>query len=179
MRNLIVIIAILAVAHVAQVGCDQGPETRSEANASSDAIPAALVLSSAPANAQDVKAAKANLKPGDEVVLHGVIGGRVDPIASNRAILTVIDPSLQTCDKMGGGDDHCKTPWDACCEDQDTVTRAAATVQVVNDKGQPLKVGLNGHKGIAPGKDVTVAGKVRSADEKNLVVDATGIYVKS
>jgi hypothetical protein len=80
---------------------------------------------------------------------------------------------------MTTGNDHCKTPWDACCEDQQTIAAAAATVQVVNDKGQPLKVGLNGHKGIAPGKDVTVTGKVRSADEKNLVVDATGIYVKS
>ena len=79
---------------------------------------------------------------------------------------------------MSGGDDHCKTPWDACCEPQETIAAGAATVQVVNDKGQPLKVGLNGHKGIAPGKDVTIAGKVRSADANNLVIDATGIYVK-
>lgn len=176
MRNLIVLTAVLAVV---LVGCDRGPETRSAENASSDAIPATLVLDSAPADAKDVKLAKLGLKPGDEVVVHGVIGGRVDPIAENRAIMTVIDPSLQTCDKMGGGDDHCKTPWDACCEDQETITAGAATVQVVNDKGQPLKVGLNGHKGIAPGKDVTVAGKVRSADGGNLVIDATGIYVKS
>ena len=176
MRILMTLVGMLAVA---LVGCDRGPAVRSDANASSDAIPATLVLSSAPANATDVKAAKAIVKPGDAVVLHGVIGGRVDPLAANRAIMTVIDPSLETCDKMKGGDDHCKTPWDACCEEQETIAAAAATVQVVNDQGQPLKVGLNGYQGIAPGKDVTVVGRVRSADEKNLVVDATGIYVKS
>jgi hypothetical protein len=177
MRFSIVILVLVGL--IVVVGCDRGATAESKPEAPSDAIPAALVLANAPANAKDVKLAKANLKPGDEVVLHGVIGGRVDPIAQNRAIITVIDPSLQTCDKMTTGNDHCKTPWDACCEDQQTIAAAAATVQVVNDKGQPLKVGLNGHKGIAPGKDVTVTGKVRSADEKNLVVDATGIYVKS
>ena len=179
MRSLIGLIGLIGVFAAALVGCDRGPEPRGDANGTSDAVPAALVLASAPADAKDVKAAKANLKPGDEVVLRGVIGGRVDPIAANRAIMTVIDPSIQTCDKMEGGDDHCKTPWDACCEEQESIAAAAATVQVVNDKGQPLKVGLNGHKGIAPGKDVTVAGKVRSVGEKNLIVDATGIYVKS
>ena len=177
MKILFVMLSLFAA--VAIIGCDRGATAESKTEGPSDAVPTALVLASAPANSRDVKAAKHGLKPGDEVVLHGVIGGRVDPIAQNRAIMTVIDPSLQTCDKMTTGNDHCKTPWDACCEDQETITAAAATVQVVNDKGQPLKVGLNGHKGIAPGKDVTVVGKVRSADEKNLVVDATGIYVKS
>src|SRR5688500_17845844 len=173
MRIFIVFIASLAIA---SAGCDRGPEVRSESTAA-DAIPASLVVATAPANAKDVKAAKDGVKPGDDVVVHGVIGGRVDPIAANRAIITVIDPSIQTCDKMGS-DDHCKTPWDACCVPADEVTASAATVQVVNDKGQPLKVGLDGHKGIAPGKDVTVAGKVRSADANNVVIDATGIYVK-
>lgn len=178
MRFLTVMLALVGL--IVVVGCDRrGATAESKPQAPSDAIPPTLVLASAPANAKDVKLAKATLKPGDEVVLHGVIGGRVDPLAANRAIMTVIDPSLPTCDKMKSGNDHCETPWDACCEEQETITAAAATVQVVNDKGQALKVGLNGHKGIAPGKDVTVAGKVRSADEKNLVVDATGIYVKS
>ena len=172
-------VTVVLVGLIVAVGCDRGATAESKTDAPSDAIPATLVLANAPANAEDVKLAKANLKPGDEVVLHGVIGGRVDPLAANRAIMTVIDPSLPTCDKMSGGDDHCKTPWDACCEEQETIAAAAATVQVVNDKGQPLKIGLNGHKGIAPGKDVTVVGKVRSAEDKNLVVDATGIYVKS
>jgi hypothetical protein len=173
MRSFIVFTVLFAVA---LVGCDRGPEVRSDASATADALPATLVLASAPANAKDVKAAKDGLKPGDEVVIHGVIGGRAEPIAANRAILTVIDPSIQTCDKMPG--DTCKTPWDACCVDKDEVTAAAATVQVVNGNGQPLKVGLNGHKGIAPLKDVTVVGKVRSSDANNLVIDATGIYVK-
>jgi hypothetical protein len=170
---------VVAALAGALAACDRGPEVRNESSATTDAVPAALVLASQPADAKDVKAVKQGAKPGDAVVLRGVIGGRAEPIAANRAILTVIDPSIQTCDKMGGGDDHCKTPWDACCEPQETIVAAAATVQVVNDAGQPLKVGLNGHKGIAPGKEVTVAGTVRTADANQLVVDATGIYVKS
>ena len=174
MRHLALSLSLLALA---LVGCDRDSTAQSNPEPNTDAIPASLLLASAPANAKDVKAAKDGLKQGDDVVIHGVIGGREEPIAANRAILTVIDPAIQTCDKMPG--DPCKTPWDACCVAKEEVTAAAATVQVVNDKGQPLKVGLNGHRGIAPGKDVTVAGKVRSADANNLVIDATGIYVKS
>jgi hypothetical protein len=158
-------------------GCDsKEPQTTA---ASGDVIPATLVLKEAPADAKDVKALKSGaVKEGDAVVLRGVVGGRVDPIAANRAIMTVIDPSIQTCDKMEGGDDHCRTPWDACCEDPDSITASSATVQVVNGQGQPLKAGLENVGGIKPLKEVVVVGKVRSADEKSLVVDATGIYVK-
>ena len=172
----ILILSVLLIAF-ALVGCDRGTTAQSNSDATADAIPAALVVTAAPADAKDVKAAKAALKQGDAVVVRGVIGGRADPIAANRALMTIIDPQVQTCDKIPG--DKCPTPWDACCVDQQEIAAGAATVQVDNDKGQPLKVGLNGHKGIAPGKEVTVAGKVHSADENNLVIDATGIYVKS
>ena len=174
MRNLMVSLSLLVA--LVLVGCDRDSTAQSNPEPAADAIPASLVLATAPSDARDVKAAKEGVKPGDDVVIHGVIGGREEPIAANRAIITVIDPSIQTCDKMKG--DTCKTPWDACCVDQQEIAAGAATLQVVNDKGQPLKVGLKGHKGIEPLKDVTVVGKVRSADANNLVIDATGIYVK-
>src|SRR5262245_39878103 len=89
-------------------GCESKDDARASANQPEN-LPSSLLLTRAPDGAKDVRAVKASAKDGDTVVVRGVIGGRVDPIASNRAILTILDPSIPTCDKNSG--DACKTPW--------------------------------------------------------------------
>lgn len=171
------------------VGCDrdgnkgaskqQGGEGKPSA-ASGEALPAGLVLAAAPEGAKDVAATKAEATKDREVVVKGVIAGAKEPIAENRAMFTLADVTLETCDKMPG--ETCTTPWDACCTEPAKIAAKSMTVQVVGADGKPLKAGLKGVGGIAPLKQVVVKGKVRSADgegEKKVVtLDASGIHVK-
>jgi len=170
--------AVIMVAMAA--GCDRSEPAASSSgphNTSSVTVPETLILASAPEGAQDLAAVKESAKPGDQVTIRGVIGGREEPLAENRAVFMLIDPSVTTCDRMPG--DSCKTPWDACCEDPDLIKQKSATVQVVDAEGQPLKKGLSGVGGIAPNKPIIVKGVVREgSDAQNLVVDATGIHVQ-
>jgi len=161
-------------------GCDRNDTPVAQApSAPSDTLPAGLVVTETPKEARTVTELKESAKEGDEVVLRARVGGTKEPMSPNRAVLTVIDSSVRTCDKMEG--DHCATPWDACCEPAESRIPKSATVQVSGPNGQPLKVGLGGPTGIVPNKEVVVAGKVKTLadakDGKTLVVDASRIYV--
>src|SRR5687768_5652783 len=92
-----------------------------------EALPANLILDKSPDGAQDVIAIQKSAKAGDTVTLRGRVGGNEKPLADNRAIVTVVDPTVTTCERMPG--DACKTPWDACC-DPDAAAKSA-TIQVV------------------------------------------------
>ncbi|HEV2296046.1 MAG TPA: hypothetical protein VGR35_19535 [Tepidisphaeraceae bacterium] len=143
----------------------------------SSALPDDLFLDKAPEGAVELAAAKKSAKPGDQVVVRGRIAGQVDPLAPNRAILTLLDGAVTTCDEMPG--DSCATPWDACCEPRESLQANTATIQVVDAAGKPLKTGLRGVNGIEPLKELVVVGQVHDASDANaLVIDAKGIYVK-
>ena len=174
----------LAVACVgAIVGCDgdDAPTTPPPAQPTAEsaaALPSSLFLAKAPEGAIELAAAKKSAKPGDEIVVRGRVAGQMEPLAPNRAILTLLDASVKTCDQMPG--DGCKTPWDACCEPRESLQASTATIQIVDAGGKPLKTTLRGANGIEPLKEVTVVGKVKdSGGADTLVIDATGLYVKS
>ena len=178
MRTLISVVTIFLLA--AGLGCEGETTTTTNAPAAtttSDSLPKELILSKAPENAKDLLAVKKSAKEGEQVVIRGVIGGDEKPIAENRALFMLLDPSVNTCNKTPG--DGCTTPWDACCEPKDTLVEKSASIQVVGADGKPLKTGLAGVGGIAPLKTVIVTGKVHGPmDGKNLLVDATGIFVQ-
>ena len=92
-------------------------------------------------------------KDGDAVVIRGKVGGGEEPMAKNRAMMTILDPSVQTCDTMPG--DTCKTPWDACCESTEKIAANSATVQVVDANGKPLAATLENVAGLKPLSKVT------------------------
>ena len=139
-------------------------------------LPAGLVLHSPPADAKDVLTVRRTARDGDDVVIRGVVAGRKDPLAANRAIFTLLDPSIKTCEKMP--EENCPTPWDACCSPSDEIASHSATVQVVDQSGKPLKAGLTGVAGLAPLKQVTVVGRLHTSPDGNAAsIDATGIYV--
>ena len=176
----------LAVASVGLiVGCDgdDAPTTPPPAqptaeSAAAAALPSNLFLAKAPEGAIELAAAKKSAKPGDEIVVRGRVAGQMEPLAPNRAILTLLDSSVKTCDQMPG--DGCKTPWDACCEPRESLQGNTATIQIVDAAGKPIKTTLRGANGIEPLKEVTVVGKVKdSGGTDTLVIDATGLYVKS
>jgi hypothetical protein len=179
MLRVLSITSILIIAAAIIVGCERTKSPQA-APPSANALPAGLVLQTQPADAKPVLDIRKSAKEGDPVVMTGVVGGRKDPIAQNRAIFTLIDPSLPTCDKNNGTMkmEHCETPWDACCSPADEIASHSATVQVVDPAGKPLKTRLAGVAGLAPLKRVSVVGKFHtSPDGKLASVDATGIYV--
>ena len=174
---LLVVLAVLP--GLAGVACDDSEDSAAPAASASpeSRLPEGLILASEPDGAQSVSNLRASAGDGETVVVRGVVGGREDPIAENRAILTLLDESVETCDRMET-DDGCKTPWDACCTPQETIAANLATVQVVDGKGSPLRTSLRGVDRLAPLARVIVVGKYRpSPDGQAAVIDATGIYI--
>ncbi len=171
--------AILGLAVLA--GCDgqrgaAGGKAENPA-AAEVALPAELFVSTPPADAKPVADVKKQAAVGDAVVLVGRIGGQLEPFVESRAMFLLADKSLPMCSDRG--DDHCPTPWDACCEPQQDITAKTTTIQVVDGQGKPLKRGLNNAKGLKPLAEVVVKGTVAlKPDEKTMVVNATAIYVK-
>ncbi len=104
--------------------------------------------------------------------MRGRIAGRRDPFTAGRASFMMTDMSLAVCE------DGCKTPWDHCCDDQKDILANAATVQLVDDKGEVIKSEAKGVHGLTPNAELVVVGKVKSKDDAgNMVVDVTKVFV--
>ena len=165
---------VVAAGAVIGAGCEKAATEPAKPVAAT--VPADLFLTAAPADAADVSAAKTAAREGDRVTLRGRIGGSLSPFTAERAVFTIIDPALPACSDNEG--DSCETPWDYCCEPKEKIRANAATVQVVDASGAPLKTGLQGAGGLAPLSEVVVVGTVSQRDEGGtLVVNAEKIYV--
>ncbi|MBC8105685.1 MAG: hypothetical protein H7Z14_03775 [Anaerolineae bacterium] len=168
---------VLAIVIFAIVGCKKETAPPAPLASSVQSLPADLFTTTPPPGATDVAATRKSAKDGDAIVIKGQVAGAKEPIAANRAIMTVADLSLPTCDKTPG--DKCPTPWDACCEPSDKIAANSLSVQVVGADGRPLKAGLGGATGIAPLKHVVVAGVVKmAAGSDTPIVEARQIYVQ-
>jgi hypothetical protein len=168
--------AIAPVGGCDRVKTDQSKTSQSSPPAAKASVPAGFVIERSPDGAADVAAVKKSaVKAGDDVVVRGIVGGAEQPFTADRAVFQIMDSSVMTCDKMGMAD--CKTPWDACCH-QDEAKAKGATVQVVDAAGNPLKGTLEGVGGLKPAKEVIVKGKARTVDGKSFVIDATSVFVK-
>lgn len=120
--------------------------------------------------------ARESLKAGDPATVTGQIGGADKPFIEGYAGFILADESIMFCDETGD-DDHCSTPWDACCEDPDKVTANRLTVQFTDETGNPIAGNLKGISALSELDIVTVKGTVaEGSDEKNLVINATHLY---
>ena len=138
-----------------------------------------ILLDTAPAGARDIAALrKQPVKAGDEVTVHGRIGGRVEPFVKDfGAFVLADDKAIVACDKMGE-DDHCETPWDFCCTEPEDLAASIATIQVLGDDGDVLAQDIDQVAGLAPGGRVTVRGLVaEGSSASNLLINATGLHV--
>lgn len=133
------------------------------------------ILAAAPNEYQNVIAARESVKNDDDVVLFGQIGGSHNPWIEGRAIFTIVDDSLKSCDEIPG--DTCPKPWDYCCETP-KLKNATALVKVVDDQGAPVKTDARKLLGVRELTSVIVQGKAQRDDAGNLTVLATGIFVK-
>jgi hypothetical protein len=132
------------------------------------------LLTQAPADARTVGEIKPSAVEGDTVVLRGRIGGRKDPITPGMAVFIVIDPGVPSCDQIPG--DNCSTPWDYCCEPRESLNANSATIQLVDEAGNPIAVDLAG-LGLRPLDEVVVIGTIGPRPSGQiLIVRATGMY---
>lgn len=156
-------------------GCEDKSPPVPEAAAPSG-LPATLRLAAAPVDAKGVAEARSSATAGSRVTIRGVVGGRREPIAEGRALLTLLDLSVKTCDKTPG--DACATPWDACCEPKELLVKNSLTVQVVDPEGRPLRASLTQVPGVKPLATLVVTGTVASASADSIAINADGIFVE-
>ncbi len=126
-----------------------------------------------PAGAVEVNDLR-SLEDGAAVVVRGDV--RDYTAVQGKAVLTLIDHSLLSCDEMGE-EDHCPTPWDFCCEDSDKVNRSTAVVEF-REEGKLVAAKLGGFHGLDYLADVVVTGTLGIDDAGNLRVVASGIHVE-
>ncbi len=173
------VLAVLAAAMM--VGCgksDDTEEAEGSGAASTASLPAGLFLAAAPGEPVAVKHVKAQAREGDDVVVRAVVGGEVNVFVDGRAIMKVIDTEMKNL--CLSEDDSCRTPWDYCCSTTEELQPHRATVRVVDAKGKTLKIGLKGVGQIEEMKTLVVKGVVaKGSGEKNLVINARGIYVEN
>lgn len=158
-------------------GCSEGENGAADNVQTTEGVPsklANLILSEKPEGSIPVAEARKTASPGERIVVVGQIGTTMVPFGKNFATLVLGDESILFCDEMA--DDHCTTPWDACCEDPDKIASSRATVQVVRD-GQVVRESLDGVGGMDRLDRIIVVGTVdASTTADNLLINATGIY---
>lgn len=118
---------------------------------------------------------KPTLKEGDQVTLEAKVMGTMHPFVENRAVVIVGDEEVLTsCDLKE--DDHCSTPWDVCCDSPESIQKATATLQILDQDGVVVKESLKGQKGLKELSRIRVRGEVASDPSTGaLVVNASAI----
>src|SRR3954468_8516904 len=130
MKKTFVFTICALVLLVIVVGCEKEKTATPSASSSAaprstEPLPVNLIATTQPAGAVDVVAVKKSVKDGDRVVIKGRIGGAKEPLMSTRAILTIADLGLRTCDKSPM--DKCETPWDSCCQPSEEIVAKTAS----------------------------------------------------
>jgi hypothetical protein len=167
--------AILPACALLLSSCDKPAETQAEATPAVSLD--SYFTASAPADAQPISSVRTSAKPGDSVTLTGLVMGREKPFVEGRAAFILGDPSKITpCNKMP--DDHCKTPWDACCDTPEAKREGTATIQLVGEDQRVLKRSIKGEHGLKELSTVTLTGTVdKASTAEALIINATALHV--
>jgi hypothetical protein len=163
---------------LALISCGEKKTTATDDSPTTGTSLESIIVKSAPAGAQSITEVRKSVEMGKEVTLTGKVMGRKDPFVEGRALLILGDPAIITsCDLRPA--DACPTPWDVCCDDNDAIKAATATIQVVDQDGKPIKQGLKGVSGIKELSKLVVKGTVaEGSNADNLLINATAIFVK-
>ncbi|MBI4961793.1 MAG: hypothetical protein HY913_00815 [Desulfomonile tiedjei] len=136
-------------------------------------LPAELFIAAAPPNAIDVGDARKSAVEGKPIVVRGQVGGLAKPFADKYAMFVVCDKRLAVCPS------GCANPTDFCSVPREQLMANLATIQVVDQKGLPLKLPLQGLNGLRPLSEVVIQGTVAKTDNNVLIVNAHNIYVNN
>jgi len=185
MKTTTMLLTAALCSMIAAAGCEKKPAPAPTKTTSTGTtapttgaslIPAGFFLTAAPEGAKPVEEVKAATpKVGDTVAISGRVGGSRNPFVDGRAVFTLMGPKLKACSDIEG--EGCKYPWDYCCEKPADIAASAATIQVVDATGAPLRTNLKGEHGIQELSKITVVGKVAQIDGPNIVINATGMHV--
>ncbi|HYF51875.1 MAG TPA: hypothetical protein VEJ63_20830 [Planctomycetota bacterium] len=137
-------------------------------------LPDNLIVKKAPEGAKDISTALKEAKGGEDVVIRGRVGGMEEVFMKDRATMMMMDLSMKSCDMIPG--DACKTPWDYCCDDEDTKRKNRATIQVVDTNGKILNTTLQGS--VSELDVIVVKGKVVKIDAANFIINANEIFIE-
>lgn len=170
----LIIAAILSSLVLVLTAC--GPsDSPSISRTSKDNTLTTMQLSEAPKNVLRVASVRARANPGTSITVRGQIGGTRLPFVDGYAGFVLADPELVFCDEMG--DNHCNTPWDACCEDPDKLKAMRVSVQFVDAIGNPIQQNLQTSIGLNEFDEVVVIGTVaESSTPTNVIIEATTLY---
>lgn len=135
-----------------------------------DAAPAVqkVVLKADPGAAEHVKAAKA-AGARDKVI----VTGRIADVVGGFAAFRIMDVAIPYCGEKNP-EDHCKTPWDYCCESSTTRSENSLLVEVRGADGKPLQTPALPDLRLLD--VVKVTGKLAVDEHKNQVLLADGIF---
>lgn len=162
---------ILAMLPFANIACSESNTSDAKQAGS---MPTSWLLQSEPSGAKGVGEVKADALENAQVVVRGRIGGRMEPLTAQSPVFIIVDLKIPHCGELP--DDHCKTPWDYCCEPRDSLTAHSATVQLVAPDGSPLDVDPVA-AGLRPLDEVVVVGSVGPRPGTDvLTIRATGVY---
>ena len=160
-------------------GC--GPREESTAVASMETGPVsaqAFLLDEVPEGVAGLNDGLAGAAPGEVVLVTGRIGGTIEPLSENFAGFVLADEVIEFCDEMSK-EDHCATPWDACCEDPDKIAASRAFVQFVDADGIPLQLSLGHTIGLKANDQVIVQGYLSpDSTPDNRIIIARGIAIR-
>jgi len=172
--------AMLFVSAFLLSGCGDAPAKPASGGpaANAAALPKDFILTAAPSGAKEVGVVKKEVKDGDEVIIRGRIGGKdKDVFTPGYASFYLADMSLTPCNEKPG--DGCKTPWDFCCDERETILANLVTVEARGSDGKPLKVDLKGVQGIDLLSVLVVKGKaIRQGSDQNITIVPSGIFVE-
>jgi hypothetical protein len=173
MKKLVTISLLAGVVGLA--GCGKQEQVSENVDVE---IPAVFVEVPITGNPVAIPEARTEYAAGDEVVLTGLVMGVPHPFVEGRGVFVLGDEeTVSPCDAMGD-DDHCETPWDACCDPADVRLAGTATIQVPGADGKPLRAGLKGVNGLAELSRVTLTGTVAAnSTPEAFIVNASAIHI--
>jgi len=154
MRHLPLLLALFAV------GCygERGQKPSSNL----PPLPAHFVSETPLEGAQDVKAVRGAVQDGQPVILRGTLAD-----FGALATFKLVEDSLAYCGEGNPDDDHCKTPWDYCCEDPSALRDYTVQVEFL-DGDMPGAWRLSGQHGLDRLKEVAVAGTLKVDERGNM-----------
>ena len=157
------------------IGCDGTDDADQSAGVVKASLPLGFFVTAAPGKPVAVQQLKAQAQEGDEAIVRVVVGGEKHVFVEDRAIVKVIDASIENPCLAPG--DACQTPWDYCCTPAEELLLHRATVKVTDDQDKTLKLCLKGQGDIEELKTLVVKGVVAmGSDDRNLVINARCIF---
>lgn len=167
------VIATLCVGLLA--GCKKSPGEAENSVSATTGLPGTLKMSAAPAEVLSLEEAVERSASAENVTISGRVGGTVDPITEGLAAFMLADEGVWFCDEAES--DHCPTPWDACCENPETVQALSVIVEFQDATGLPLRGDLNKELGLMPNQTVAVTGKLTVDANGNKVMSAESFWI--